>query len=186
LSDALAALLDRLADQPGVLPYAFLVDDTGQTVLATCPSDDPWLAMLGRLTASRGTLTGPLAVQHDAVVPDPPVDIDHILYIATIFENLLLGLLAPAPTDQQPTAEIWQRLEQTTDLIRSAIADNAFVKSNLPIPEQQNIWLPLRLSSLGALGDPIPGPARDEIAVNWAAISNNSEILSRLQRILSG
>lgn len=185
LSDALAAVLARLTEQPGV-SYAFLVDDAGQIVLATCARDDPWLAVLGQLAASRGTLAGPLSAQLDALVPDLATDIDHILYITSIFENLLLGLLAPVAADQPSAAETWRQLEQSATIIRSAIADNVFVKSRLPVPEQQHISLPLRLSAEGSATGTEPPLAQDEVAVNWAIISNNSETLSRLQRILSG
>jgi CheY-like chemotaxis protein len=185
LSEGLAAVLDKLAEHPDV-SYAFLVDDAGQIVLATCARDDPWLALLGRLAASRGTLTGPLATKLADILPDLPADTNFRLYIATIFENLLLGLLAPASADQRLATEIWQRLEQSTTLIRTAVADNLFVKSSLPIQTQQQVSLPLRLPPESAVTKPESLPARDEVAVNWAIISDNSEVLTRLQRILSG
>ena len=185
LAEALAAVLATLADQPGV-SYTFPVDDGGQIVLATCARDDPWLAMLGELVASRVKLPEPKAAQLDVHVPDRSTAIDHILYTTSIFENLLLGLLAPVTMDELPVPEIWQHLEQAAATIRSAIGENVFVKSRPPVPVNLKMSLPLRLSAESLATGQGALPEKDEVAVNWEIISNKSDTLGRLQRILSG
>ena len=94
--------------------------------------------------------------------------------------------MAPATPDQPPAAETWQHLEQAAARIRVAIADSVVVENRLPVPVQQNIALPLRLAAGSAVIDREPPAGQDEVAVNWAIISSNSDTLSRLQRILSG
>ncbi len=185
LADALQTVLQTLITTPGITG-AFLAETTGQVLLAANPPENDRLAALGHLAAAHVAPTGLAQSLSAHLLAANPADQDHELLVTPVLENLILAALA------QPghPAEIWPQIDGLIRQMQQAIylhtAAQPTETEAAPPAEAApaRIIIPVRLNT--GLPPAAPEtPPDDEVAVNWAILTDNANTLNRLQAIFA-
>jgi DNA-binding NarL/FixJ family response regulator len=185
LSETMAQSLSNLNRLDGV-SFTFLVDDSGQVLQATTDLDNELMQTLGRMASlQQKAVDEQYLKQFEKIVAASSREKDHDLYIAPVIDSLLLGVLAQGQPGALPSDEVWRGADEAARHIRQAIAESAYIEDLLSNDVAGETSVPLKLSDQPELASESEPLDVDEEAVNWAIISGQSGVLSRLQDILS-
>jgi DNA-binding NarL/FixJ family response regulator len=205
LGHTLQSILERLCTQTEA-SLAFLVDGSGQLLIATSEAEHVPIEQLAKLAATKlaTNATGfskELAAEDEALITPEPTEKNHELYLTTIVQNLNLALIAPVTGAFLTPSTIWAQVDIAAMEVKRAFYENAFVAetSSADTPpsneedvtnaredaDQNRVLVPLKLNIVPTL---VSTPAQDtgedeeedEVSVNWQIISNDSNVLSRL------
>lgn len=183
LAERLTTNLETLRAQTNA-PCTFLVEDSGQVLMASGEVAGLSLDSLGRLAMeglARGGEVQPLLTQPETLHLYPQLARNHGVYVMFVAANLYLVLISAATADPHELVATWEQLDAAISQIKVAFYDQ--IRTDISslgsgysrIPQ---IFFPLAFT---ADNDQSLLPEdHDEIAVNWQILSTSSTILSRL------
>jgi CheY-like chemotaxis protein len=192
LSEMLSNILTTLSKHPAVT-HAFLVEDSGQVLMGAGRRQENLLEPLGALAAAQlATSSVPVEqyTQGETLLASDPSQQDHELHVTGVIENMFLALVTAETIPPTDPNQVWKQIGAATQEIRRAFYKNAFHDTESPdepVAEAARISVPLKLAADPGFSNAasFPEPDQDEVAINWQIITNNSNVLSRLQSILA-
>jgi CheY-like chemotaxis protein len=193
LGETLTAALEGLCAQTAG-PCAFLVEESGQVLMIGGEPCGWSIDDLGRLVAEKAMPAGePVHTDHLAAAapagsPLPPGQ-ECGLYVTLVTDHLRLALLS-APPGGRNGHLTWPAIDVAARQIRAAFYSHAAGDSEAALP--QALATPHRFITLTLCPPACPPVAapepetqeewdQEETAINWGIITNNSDLLSRLQ-----
>lgn len=178
LAERLKTILETLRDQTGA-PCAFLVEDSGQILIASGDLAGISLELLGNL-AAKFILAGETQELSEQVELFP-VPQNHGLYLTFVTANLYLTLISTPVGQPQESAQIWRQVNLAVSQSRVALYDQLRIDMT-PLSQSNHspsrLFIPLKFSP-----DSKPSQEKDEVTdipINWNLISNTTGLLSRL------
>ncbi len=198
LAQTLHSTLQTLCAQTGT-PSAFLVEESGQILLAHGEVEGELLEKLGHLAVGVSMLDEELErlfAQDEKLRAHYQTQKDHGLYVIPVTVNLRLALLSPLIEKPQQAEEVWELMNQAATEAQAAF--DRYSRAGLEAedagePEmlRDHVFIPLSLqiseattSEPVAVEEPYISQEDQEIAVNWEILSSNSNVLSRLQNFI--
>ena len=193
LSVTLSTILESL-EQQVFTSISFLVDGTGQVLMSTGNMDAELVNALALLAVTQfKTKSMPIEEPENfqRYLAPTPQEKDHNLQIIRITDNLFLVLISAITF----SLSHWEPV-QVVKNIRQAFYNNAFqTNTEVSVNDShvllmddsplQEMVIPLKLDLTPSQSTPLIDPVEDEVAINWQIITQNTNILNRLQNILA-
>ncbi len=189
LAQALTDTLSSLCAKTDA-PCAFLVEEDGQILFATGGVEGISLDTLADLAISpySSLESAPKVAKHEKTVfVYPQLEQAYGLYVVSVTEALRLVLALPTPAGNHHKIAVWSQLDLAARNAQLALQQQAGAEAlTLDEPELTHQFIPFPLQPEPTPEPPVAespasnGAEIDEIAVNWAIITRDSNALNRL------
>jgi DNA-binding NarL/FixJ family response regulator len=193
LAGTLEATLAGLCQETGT-PSVFLVEDSGQILMAYGQIEGELLGQLGNLAVGVSMLDEELErlfAQDESMRTHYQEQKDHGLYVIPVIVNLRLALLSPLAGQLQAAEQIWTLMDKAATATQTALV--RYNQQDVAESEilRDHVFIPLSLDVGREFSPELVTPKEtfesveeQELAVNWGILSNNSNVLSRLQNFI--
>jgi CheY-like chemotaxis protein len=193
LASTLETTLEALCQETGT-PSVFLVEDSGQILMAYGEIEGELLEYLGNLAVGVSMLDEELErlfSQDEKMRVHYQQQKDHGLYVIPVTVNLRLALLSPLGSQSQSVEQIWVLMDKAATDTQTAFDRYSQQDAGESEILRDHVFIPLALDVGEELSvEPVPpeesyeSTEEQELAVNWEILSSNSNVLSRLQNFI--
>lgn len=199
LADTLTTILETLTIQT-TAPCAFLSEESGEVLITTGEKDQWPVAELSAAVVESVFASQELPGETQTIFMPGSSQINRAcsLYVTQVTDGLCLALLSSS-TGNMPVKDIWPALDRAATQTRAALysqvaassanGQNGDERAVLP-PAPLHRFISVQLEPAAETCPPAgPDPETEdfddewdqEMAVNWGIITDNSDLLSRLQ-----
>jgi hypothetical protein len=175
-------------------PCAFLVEEDGQILVAYGELESELLARLGSLAVGVSMLDEELErlfAQDETLRAHYQAKKDHGLYVIPVTASLRLALLSPLTAQASTPEEVWVLMDKAATDVQGAF-ESYSQRDSAPETDvlRDHVFISLALENIDAelIAETVEPEAdytsaEEEIAVNWQILTDNSNLLTRLQNL---